>query len=631
VPEAPLPDTDTSEASARVRKGLHLLRRPGTARRTQRLLDLERSFTRVTLEAGQILFRAGDAGDSLYVVVAGRVRLLVGEPGAEQVIRDLGPGELLGETALLTGEPRTATVAAVRDTELYRLSAESAGGYLFSEVSAMCRTMTALARSLAGGQPVIPAGQPCVRNIALVAAGDTPWADVARFGEVLGAFLARQLRVAVLSPRTVAAALGTGATAGRDAAETAGLTGWLSEREDRHDLVLYIPSEGQPEPGDAGAPGFWDRLCLRQADVILMIGRAGASSRPGPAERHVLASSTRRELVLLHDDLTPGAWQTENWLDQRHLSRAHAHHVVADQPSHLGRLARFLLGRPVGLVLSGGGVRGFGHIGVLRALHEHGIPVDVICGTSAGALVGGQFAMNGDIDELVRRNIRLFGGPRRRLMDYTIPTTSIVGAVSLNRILDIIFGDARAEDLWIPFLCTISDLTAAELIIRDTGSLRDSVRASCSLPVLLPPVVGHNGHLLADGGVLNNLPVMPLVNRMAVGALIAVNVASPFYTADEPYGYSDSLPIGRVLRGRLNPLRPRLVTPGIGRVLLRAMEMGTKSLEAGQIARADVYIKPRFAFSSYTDTTRLPSVIQAGYEAACEALSGWDSSSILLR
>ena len=96
--------------------------------------------------------------------------------------------------------------------------------------------------------------------------------------------------------------------------------------------------------------------------------------------------------------------------------------------------------------------------------------------------MGGQFAMNGDIDELLRRNIRLFGGPRRRLMDYTIPTTSIVGAVSLNRILDIIFGDTRAEDLWIPFLCTISDLTAAELIIRDTGSLRDSVRASCSLP-----------------------------------------------------------------------------------------------------------------------------------------------------
>lgn len=619
----PIPDTDTSEVAAAAARQAAI---DAQVRKGPRL-----PFTRVALEAGEVLFRAGDAGDSLYVVVAGRVRLLAGEPGAEQAIRDLGPGELLGETALLTGEPRTATIAAVRDTELYRLSAESAGRYPFSEVLAMCRTMTTLAR----GQPGISAGQPAVRNVALVAAGDTPQADVARFGEVLTAFLSRQLRVAVLSPRTVQAALGTGATADKDAAEAAGLTGWLSGQEDRHDLVLYIPSQGQPEPGNAEAPGFWDKLCVRQADVVLLIGRAGASSRPGSAERHLLgggaASSTRRELVLLHDDLTPGAWRTEQWLDQRRLSRAHAHHVVANLPSHLGRLARFLLGRPVGLVLSGGGVRGFGHVGVLRALHEHGIPVDVICGTSAGALVGGQFAMGWDACELVRRNIRLFGGPRRRLMDLTLPTTSIVGSVSLNRILDIIFADIRVEDLWIPLLCTISDLTAAELIVRDTGSLRDSVRASCSLPALLPPVVGHDGHLLADGGVLNNLPVMPLVNRMAVGALIAVNVAFPFYAADEPYGYSDSLPLGRVLSRRLNPLRPRLVTPGMGRVLLRAMEMGSKSLEAEQIARADVYIRPRFAFSSYTDTTRLPSAIQAGYEAACEALSGWDSSGILFR
>jgi predicted acylesterase/phospholipase RssA len=304
---------------------------------------------------------------------------------------------------------------------------------------------------------------------------------------------------------------------------------------------------------------------------------------------------------------------------------------VAGQPAHLGRLARFLLGLPVGLVLSGGGVRGFGHVGVLRALHDHGIPVDVICGTSAGALIGGQFAMGWDVHELERRNIKLFGGPRRRLMDYTIPTTSIVGSVSLNRILDTIFGGHQVEDLWIPFLCTISDLTAAELIVRDTGPLRDAVRASCSLPVLFPPVVGPNGHLLADGGVLNNLPVAPLVSNMAVGSLIAVNATAAFYTADEPYSYSDSLPLARVLRSRLNPLSPRLVTPGIGRVLLRALEMGSKSLEPGQAARADIYIQPSFDSSPYTGTTRLPSIIQAGYEAACEALSRWDSSGILFR
>jgi predicted acylesterase/phospholipase RssA/CRP-like cAMP-binding protein len=614
------------------------------ALRAQRLKDLEHSFTRVVLESGEILFRQGDAGDSLYVVAAGRMRLLTCELGAERVVRDLGPGELLGEAALLTGEPRTATSIAVRDTELYRLSADSVERHLFGDVAALCRIMSTLARPLAGTRPGISTkpgisakGHPCVRSVALVAAGDTPRPEVARFAEVLRACLSRGLRVAVMSRRTVEAAVGAGATASRDAAEAAGLTAWLSDQEDRHDLVLYSPSDGSQEPAvtgrDPGAPGFWDRLCVRQADVVLLVGRADADPRPGPAQQHLLTgsgtSSARRELVLLHDNMTPGSWRTQTWLDRWQLSRAH--HVVAGQPAHLGRLARFLLGVPVGLVLGGGGVRGFGHVGVLRALRDHGIPVDVICGTSSGALVGGQFAMGWDVQELEQRNVQLFGGPRRRLMDYTIPTTSIVGSVSLNRILDTIFADRTMEDLWVPFLCTISDLTAAELIVRDTGSLRDAVRASCSLPVLLPPVVGPDGHLLADGGVMNNLPVAPLVNHMAVGALIAVNVAAAFYTADEPYGYSDSLPLGRVLRSRLNPLGPRLVTPGIGKVLLRALEMGTKSLEPGQAARADVYIRPSFDSSPYSGTTRLPSIIQTGYEAACEALSGWDSSGILFR
>jgi lysophospholipid hydrolase len=597
----------------------------------QRWLDLERSFTRVAVEAGEILFREGDVGDSLYVVATGRVRMLVGEPGAERAIRDLGSGELIGEMALLTGEPRTATVVAVRDTELYRLTAASVEQYLFSDVTVMRRIMTTLARRLAQAPSAAAAAQPSVSSVALVAAGDIPPPEVARFGEVLGAFLSGHLRVAVLSPRAVEAAVGTGATADQDGAEAAGLAGWLRDQEDRHDLVLYAPS---PEPdAQSRDPGFWDRLCVREADVVLLVGRAGASPRLGPAEQRLLAGSmarkARRELVLLHDDLRPGTWETGQWLSHRRLGRAH--HVVPDDPAHLGRLARFLLGVPVGLVLSGGGVRGFGHAGVLKALHEHGVPVDVICGTSAGSLVGGQFAMGWTPKQIERRNVRLFGVPRRRLMDYTIPTTSIIGSVQLNRVLNVIFGDRHIEDLWIPFLCTITDLTAAELVVRDSGRLGDAVRASCSLPVLLPPVVGPDGHLLADGGVLNNLPVLPLVNRTALGALILVNVTAPFYTADEPYDYSDSLPLGRVLRSRLNPLAPRLVAPGIGQVLLRVMEIGSKSLESGQIARADVYIRPRFDSSSYTDTTQLPSVIRAGYEAACEALSGWDSSGIPFR
>ncbi len=166
---------------------------------------------------------------------------------------------------------------------------------------------------------------------------------------------------------------------------------------------------------------------------MVFVGRAGASAWPNPIEQHLLGASlsprTRKELVLLHP--APDEGESRRWLDPRQVDRAH--HIRVDVHADLGRLARFLLGRSVGLVLSGGGVRGFCHIGVLRALLEHSVAIDVVCGTSAGALVGGEFAMGWDSDELERRNLELFAVPRRRLLDYTIPTTSIFGSVWLNR------------------------------------------------------------------------------------------------------------------------------------------------------------------------------------------------------
>ena len=341
-----------------------------------------------------------------------------------------------------------------------------------------------------GPAPYSAAGQPAVRNVALVAAGDTPQADVARFGEVLGSFPVQAFAGGGAEPANRAGGPGDGSHRRRGCAEAAGLTGWLSDQEDRHDLVLYAPA---PRPDsqtrDRGAPGFWDRLCVRQADVVLLVGRAGASPRLGAAEQRLLAGSTarkaRRELVLLHDDLRPGTWQTERWLSNG-SSAGLTHHVVPE-PAHLGRLARFLLDVPVGLVLSGGGIRGFGHAGVLRALREHGVPVDVICGTSAGALVGGQFAMGWTPGQIERRDVEAVrrspaaadGLHHPHHVNRRFCPAQPDPEHHLQRTI-------RIEDLWIPLLCTISDLTAAELIVRDTGSLRDSVRASCSLPVAAP-------------------------------------------------------------------------------------------------------------------------------------------------
>ena len=292
----------------------------GTGLSLEQLVDFEGSFSRVVLEAGEVLFRQGDLGDSLYVVVTGRVRMLAGEPGHEHALGELGPGELLGEMALLTGEPRAATIVAVRDSELYRLGSESVEHHLFTDVGVMRRMMTTLARRLAGTASASSAEQSSVRSVALVPAGDTPVGEVSRFAETLGRFLAHHVRVRVLDAPRVEDAVGPGATGSKEAAASTGLSGWLSDQEDRHDILLYAPG-GDEHPARVGSRGtpeahFWERLCVRQADVVLLVGRAGADPRPGPAEGRLLsakaATGARRELVLLHSHRGARSWGPSN-------------------------------------------------------------------------------------------------------------------------------------------------------------------------------------------------------------------------------------------------------------------------------------------------------------------------------
>ena len=152
------------------------------------------------------------------------------------------------------------------------------------------------------------------------------------------------------------------------------------------------------------------------------------------------------------------------------------------------------------------------------------------------------------------------------------------------------------------------------------GRLRPFVRASCSLPMVMPPV-SLDGHLLVDGGIMNNVPVDPLLEVSNVGTLIVVDVTNSFYTADEAYNYDDSIPFRRVLNGRLNPFGEKLIAPGIFDVLMRSLEIGSKSLEPSQIAKADVYLRPEVSRYGYTDISFLDDIAEAGYREAVERLA----------
>ncbi|KAK9814559.1 hypothetical protein WJX72_007850 [[Myrmecia] bisecta] len=340
------------------------------------------------------------------------------------------------------------------------------------------------------------------------------------------------------------------------------ITSWMaSQEEDYRFILLAADAEATP----------WSRICVSQADCILLVGGEGAGPQINPAEQQLIWSSLkppgpppapsvmrsrpsvvdseasvgssehgsesyrdaqsfsaqmrRVELVMLHaaDEEPTG---TLEWLKLRpHLARHH--HIRLSYSKDMARLARWMAGKAVGLVLSGGGSRGLAHLGILHALDDAGIPVDVVGGTSQGAFMAGLYAQGLSWEAMhsaVRNYAAQMASVRHLLFDLTLPLISVFSGAGFDRVVRETFskGAQRIEDLWLSFFCISTNLSKGEPSVHDVGELAKLVRASMTIVGLVPPVY-EDGDLLVDGGYLNNIPV-DVMRSMGVETVIVVDV-----------------------------------------------------------------------------------------------------------
>jgi predicted acylesterase/phospholipase RssA len=280
-----------------------------------------------------------------------------------------------------------------------------------------------------------------------------------------------------------------------------------------------------------------------------------------------------------------------------------------------------VVGRTVGLVLGGGGARGFAHIGALRALTEAGVPIDVIGGVSAGAIVAAQFALGWSVADLYERNRRL-ARVGRRLIDYTVPLVSLIQARKFTNLLHELFGQTRIEDLWLPFWCLSSNLTRAERIVHRGGPLAAALRASCALPGVLPPVL-IDGDVVVDGGLVYTVPVATMNEVLGgSGVTVAVDVSAEVDLA-RPYAFGTSVSGARLLWQQVNPFaRRQIVAPSMSAVLLRSIELASVMQRRGQVEDNQLFIKlpvthvDRLAF----DARSFEQLVDIGYAYTRETL-----------
>ena len=563
----------------------------------------------IRLHGGDVVFRAGDPGDSGYGILAGRIRVINSATGrGEPAISELGRGQPLGITTLFTKQPRSVTAIAVRDSELIRIGPDAIRWFAHQRPTAAFRIMAVLADRLersTAGRPASDPDGPRAVTIAVVPIGGTP---AAQFGRSLASAIEPYGRTLFLTADDAAAIVGSG-----EGSAAVPLHHWLNEREAAHDFLVYL-TDPTLTP--------WTEQCLRQADQVVTVVRSEEDPTPGPlelalADRWLPIAAPRQTLVLLRPAEGGAPHGTARWLAGRSVDR-HLH-VRVGVEGDIARVGRLLVGRAVTLVLGGGGARGYAHVGVVRALEDVGIPIDMVGGTSMGALIAGGVASGWTAAE-GRRHLATSA---QNLFDPTLPLVSILSGRRIWRALDSAFGDVAIEDLALPFFCISTNLTRAEPVIHQSGSLSRALRASASLPGILPPVYA-DGDLLVDGGLLDMLPIAAMRRLNGGGRVVAVDVSPPVdVAAEEAFGVH--LSGWRVLRNRLTRASPRPRMPGIVELMSRVVVVPSVMLRGGLTTgdEADLLIQPSVGRWGMLDFKRVAPIERAGYEAAIGPLGDW--------
>ncbi len=578
----------------------------------QLLTDLEQEIEPVSLYSGETLLREGDSGDSMFIVLSGRLRAVRrSSAGHETVLAEMGPGETVGETALITGDPRAADVYAIRDAHLACLPKAAVERLLvrhpLSALTLLARGPITRLRAQSSGRPRVSP----IATIALVPAhADAPLSE---FGIRLCDGLSRLGSTLRINSAFVDTQLGrSGAAQAFDrGGASARLTEWLAEQELEHRFVVY-------EADTACTP--WTERSIRQADHVVIVANAAGDHQPGEVESDILQHGASRRtdytLALCYDSNAKPS-NTARWLTGREIAR-HLHVRITD-PADFDRVARLFTGQAIGLALGGGFARGIAHIGVMRALRERNIPIDVLGGSSMGAMVAAQHLLGWDGDRIVDEITR---GMARSLDDNTIPFLSFKRGGKYARLMLEFFGDVQIEDLWLPFFCTSSNLNRADLKIHAVGSLATALLATTRAPGVFPPLV-IDGELHVDGGLINNVPVDVMKSFVNQGTVIGVDVSPP-HQVHPTVDYGHDVSGWQAIWSRFNPTREkRSYRPSLLLVLMRLIEFGGISYRLRNTAYADLYIAPDVLRFKRNEFHRSAQIVEAGYIKARDDLAEW--------
>jgi len=529
------------------------------------------------LTGGEVLFQAGEEADSLYLVRSGRLGVFRHEQGhPPQFLGVVKPGEPVGEMALIAGTLHSASVVALRDSEILALPRED----FFEAVRTRPEVMIELSRLM-------------LQRVRERAPGVT---EPTVFGFI--SVRARPIRAFVERIASAIEAMGFSCQI-IDHSALSSVSDWFSRMEDTHDFVLYVAELDEPS---------WANLCARQVDRLVVVGDAlTAPPKVIPAmNAHGLQQFT--DLILLRDPRMRRPVNTGVWLDA--VDPGRWFHAIEGDAGDAARIARTVTGTAVGLVLSGGGARAYAHIGAVKALHEAGVCFDFLGGSSMGAVIAAGPALGWNDEELDTRIRRAFVASDP-LSDLAFPIIAMTRARKVTRLLEEAYGDVDIADMPLPFFAVSSNLTTGRIEVHRRGLLRRAMRASISIPGVMPPVV-MDGQVLVDGAVIKNFPT-DVMRQLNAGPIVGVDMSQARgvdpRALENPPSWYRWIVSGAWKKG-----------PPIVSILMRAATLTTDTEMEESRAEADLLILPMPEGSDIRDWKIYDPVVEAGRQATVEAL-----------
>ena len=542
-------------------------------------------------EAGQYIFEQGETGHAFYIVLSGRFRALKNSEEGIYILGDISAGEPIGEFSLFTREQHSAAVVALRKSTVLCIEDDEYLA-LIKEFPKFAITLTKFVINRLRRNAQQKKMDAAPKNIAII--NLQPDNDVSAYtSSIHQQMLETGLEIKIYTHLSITEENYPAA---------------FDNMDKQTGLNFLVCDMESPE---------WARQSIAYCDLVFVATDFNAD--PGLYEIEKMLGlyahnvmQKRIYLLLLHTENAAMPLHTEKWFKDRtfdlHL------HIRENNAADIRRFCRIATHQAIGLVLGGGGARGFAHVGVIKALMEAGLEFDFVGGTSAGAIYGTCMTFSDFNINKLTHWCELGANQKLTSNDFTLPFVSLLSGKKMRRFLSDIFSNYHLEDLWVNTFCVSTNFSNASLVVHERGLISKLVEASIAIPGVFPPVIINN-QLHIDGGVIDNLPVEPMYKK-PVRHIIAVSLSAE---ANSKIDLKELPSSWQMLRNKFTS-RKAFQLPGLSSILVNSITINSRHRQETSKPQVSLYIELNLREFQFLDWVNWQQILQKGYEQTQQQL-----------